>query len=415
MTARTDDTRPGRLDRAGLRRVLVVLCVTEITSWGILYYAFPVLDPAITADTGWSSTATTAAFSAGQVTAALIGIPVGRALDRIGPRWLMSGGSVLGVVAIVVVSTAQNLVQFWAGWLVAGIAMAGVLYQPAFAALTHWWGERRVVALTAVTLVAGLASTVFAPLTAALEGPLDWRETYLVLAVVLALVTVPAHVLGLRGHWPAATSGHALEQTSTRSRLIARSRAFVLLLLAMTLGGFAVYGVVFATIPLVLERGFSAETAAVALGLGGVGQVCGRVFYRSLTAALPSPTLRGAAVLAAGALATAVLASVHGPLALVLGLFVVTGAARGVFTLLQATAVSDRWGAEGFGRLNGILGAPTMLAAAAAPWLVSALADGLGSHDRVVFVLSAGAALAAVLMSGSTPKRGAVRPSRPAG
>ncbi len=37
---------------AGLRQVLVVLCVTEITSWGVLYYAFPVLSGQITATTG---------------------------------------------------------------------------------------------------------------------------------------------------------------------------------------------------------------------------------------------------------------------------------------------------------------------------------------------------------------------------
>ncbi len=44
---------------AGLRRVLVMLCVTEITSWGILFYAFPVLLGHITTDTGWSATALT--------------------------------------------------------------------------------------------------------------------------------------------------------------------------------------------------------------------------------------------------------------------------------------------------------------------------------------------------------------------
>jgi hypothetical protein len=39
------------------------LCVTQITSWGIVYDAFPVLAPRIAAGTGWSTTATTAAFS----------------------------------------------------------------------------------------------------------------------------------------------------------------------------------------------------------------------------------------------------------------------------------------------------------------------------------------------------------------
>ena len=89
------------LSEFGLRRVLVVLCVTEIVSWGVLYYALPVLAPAIADDSGWSIAAVTAAFSTGLVVSALVGIPVGRWLDRIGPRLVMTTGSVLAVPAVV--------------------------------------------------------------------------------------------------------------------------------------------------------------------------------------------------------------------------------------------------------------------------------------------------------------------------
>jgi hypothetical protein len=34
------------------RRVLIALCATQITSWGVLFYALPVLLGDITADTG---------------------------------------------------------------------------------------------------------------------------------------------------------------------------------------------------------------------------------------------------------------------------------------------------------------------------------------------------------------------------
>ena len=67
-----------------------------------------------------------------------------------------------------VIGTTRSFPVFVAGWLLAGVAMAGTLYPPAFAALTRWWGRRRVTALTALTLLAGLSSTVFAPLTATL-------------------------------------------------------------------------------------------------------------------------------------------------------------------------------------------------------------------------------------------------------
>ncbi|HEY5018078.1 MAG TPA: hypothetical protein VII59_15020, partial [Streptosporangiaceae bacterium] len=49
------------------RRALAALCVTEIVSYGVIYYAFPVLAGQITASTGWSRTAITLAYSAGNL------------------------------------------------------------------------------------------------------------------------------------------------------------------------------------------------------------------------------------------------------------------------------------------------------------------------------------------------------------
>ncbi|MFF5637334.1 hypothetical protein [Streptomyces sp. NPDC012825] len=71
----------------------------EIVSWGIVYYAFPVLNPQITAATGWPAGATTAVFSLALVISALAGIRVGRILDRRGPRAVMTIGSGLDTAA----------------------------------------------------------------------------------------------------------------------------------------------------------------------------------------------------------------------------------------------------------------------------------------------------------------------------
>ncbi|MBJ7383929.1 MAG: MFS transporter, partial [Mycolicibacterium sp.] len=124
----TQANRPAAPSAAqhGLRWVLVTLCVTEITSWGVLYYAFTVLSEQISTDTGWSAPAVTAAFSAGLVTSALVGIPVGRWLDRVGPRWIMTAGSVLGVLSVVAVVAAPNYGWFVAAWVLAGVAMSAV-------------------------------------------------------------------------------------------------------------------------------------------------------------------------------------------------------------------------------------------------------------------------------------------------
>ncbi|MGQ0573980.1 MAG: MFS transporter [Pseudonocardia sp.] len=387
---------PGALPRAGQRRVLAVLCLTELVSWGILYYAFPVLAPSIAADTGWSPAALTAAFSGGLVVSAVVGVPVGRALDRWGPRGVMSAGSVLAVAAVVVIARAGSYAQFLAGWLLAGVAMAGVLYPPAFAALTRWWGARQVAALTALTLAGGLASTVFAPLTAVVVEVSDWRTTFLVLAAVLAALTIPAHLLGLRGGWPPAVPARRATAADPDPRRIARSGRFVLLTVAMTLAAFSVYAVLINLVPLLLERGLTTTAAAWALGLGGAGQVVARLGYGRLVG-WTGVRSRTVLVLGAGAAATALLAAVPGPASVLVAIAILVGATRGVHTLLQATAVSDRWGPVHYGRLNGVLGAPVLVAAAVAPWMGSALAGLLGSYSAVFWLLAAVAALAALL------------------
>ena len=151
------------LEGTDLRRVVAVLCVTEIVSWGVLFYAFTVLADAIRDREGWPLTHVVAVFTVAQLTAAGVGLWVGRRLDRHGPRLVMTGGSVLGVLAVVLIAVAPSLPFFAAAWVLAGVAMSATLYPPAFATLNHWAGARRVRALTAVTLVAGFASTVFAP------------------------------------------------------------------------------------------------------------------------------------------------------------------------------------------------------------------------------------------------------------
>jgi len=380
--------------------VLVVLCGTEITSWGVLYYAFPVLAPSIAADTGWSISTITAAFSSGLVVSALVGIPAGRWLDRWGPRPVMTVASLLAVPAVAGVATASSLPWFFGCWVLAGVAMAGVLYQPAFAALTRWWGPNRVSALTGLTLLAGLASTVFAPLTAVLVEHTDWRRTYLMLGVILAMVTIPAHLFGLRGGWPDA---EPVPETRRDPGAIARSGPFVLLVLAVGLGSFCASAVVVNQVPLLIGRGLSTGDAAWALGLGGVGQVLGRFAYRRIDGAT-SVRARGVLILAAGAAATAMLAILPGPALLLVAVAMLAGAARGLFTLLQATSISDRWGAAHYGRLSSLLSAPAIFASALAPWAGAALAVTLGGYPAVFVVLAGLATLAAALFAASLPK-----------
>ncbi|WGD39120.1 MFS transporter [Streptomyces cathayae] len=382
------------------RAALPALCLTQITSWGIVYYAFPVLNPEITATTGWSAAATTAAFSAALVVSALVGIRVGRILDARGPRMVMTTGSAIGTASLLVIATAPNLFLFTAGWLLAGFAMASTFYQPAFAALTRWWAPDHVRALTVVTLAGGLASTVFAPLTAQLSAHFGWRHTYLILAAVLAAVTLPAHALALRASWPAPA--HSTSVQAPTSRTVIRSRTFLLLTTALTLSAFAMYAVVVTLVPLLLDRGYTTNQAAWALGLGGLGQTLGRLLYTAI-ARRTTPAVRAAVLIGLGGVSTAAFALIPGPYPLLAALAVMAGTVRGNLTLLQATAVTDRWGANQYGRLSGLLAAPTTTASALAPFAGTALSVPLGGYPHLFAGLALVSAAAALIAHRTTP------------
>ena len=392
-----EDEQHSRAGRpVGPRGVLFTLCLTEITSWGVLYYAFTVLSAGITADTGWTPPAVTGAFSAGLVTSAVMGIVVGRRLDRYGPRWIMTGGSVVGVIALFAVVTAPNYPCFVGAWILAGFAMSAVFYAPAFAALTRYFAADAVRALTILTLVAGLASTVFAPLTAALASHMSWRQTYLVLAVVLAIVTIPAHLIGLRRPWPPIIHAHAVEAPT----LTARSRPFIALTAAFALAALASYAVIVNLVPLMTQRGISTGAAAVALGLGGAGQVLGRLGYQALVRRI-SVVPRTVIIMAAVAATTALL-GLFDSLAALIVVAIAAGMARGIMTLLQATAVTERWGAVHYGHLSGILSAPIMITTALGPFAGAALASLLNGYGAMFLALGGAAALAAVLAAGTS-------------
>ncbi|MGW7362061.1 MFS transporter [Streptomyces sp. NPDC054841] len=391
LQARVAATGSG--DRSRPRAALPALCATQITSWGIVYYAFPVLNPQITAATGWSAGATTAALSLALVVSALAGIGVGRVLDHRGPRLVMTAGSVLGTLSLLVVAAARNLAVFYAGWALAGIAMACTFYQPAFAAITRWWAPEHVRALTIVTLAGGLASTVFAPFTALLADHLSWRATYAVLAGILAVVTVPAHAFALKAPWPQphTVTAHTDDRDTGQ---ITRRRPFWMLATALTLSAFAMSAVVIALVPLLLERGYSTAQAAWALGLGGAGQTLGCTLYATL-ARHTGVTTRTIALITLGGITTAALALSPGPYALLIALSVAAGTVRGNLTLLQATAVTDRWGTTHYGRLSGILAAPGATAAALAPFAGAALAGPLGGYPALFLTLTGLSAAAA--------------------
>lgn len=385
-------TLPTRQHRLGVR--LGALSVGQVISWGILYYALIVAAPAIADETGWTLPAITLAFSGGLIVSALSGILVGRWLDHRGPRLIMTAGALIGAVGLVVVSAAPNLLVFAAGWLVCGLAQSAVLYQAAFTVITRRHGDGRRRAMTILTLAGGLASTVFAPIVAGLLTRLDWRATFLVLAVMLVVLTVPLHWLFLEHSWTPLAPPHPDEQVHQVASVV-RTRRFWALEFSMLSLAIALFSVTLAVIPLYMEKGVSYELAAWALGLLGAGQVIGRLVY----VVLPHRTAPWVPLAATSGLAVVLLslmALVPGPPWLLIAIGMAAGAVRGAQTLVQGSAVADRWGTRNYGSINGVFAAPITAVTALGPALGPVVAAGVGSYATMALIMAGFAAVALV-------------------
>ncbi len=385
--------------------LVVTLGVTETISWGILYYAFTVYLAPMEAELGWSRGDMTGAFSLALLLAGLAAIPVGRWLDRHGPRLLMTLGSMAATLLVVAWSRVATLPQLYLIWAGIGLCMSATLYDPAFATASHWFERRRVQALTVITLMAGFASTIFIPLAGWLVQVAGWRMSLMLLAAILAVGTIGPHALLLRrrpedlGLGP---DGRPLVREPDKATRPAgmqvgealRHVSFRWLTAAFWLATIATAAVGVHLLPYLADRGYDATFAAALTGLVGAMQVLARLFLAPFGNRV-RPRLMAASILALQPLSLLVLLLVRSTPGVFL-FVVLFGAQRGLATLARPALLADLYGATRYASIAGVLQFALSLAQAAAPFGAGAAYDALHSYEPILLALAVISAVAVV-------------------
>jgi sugar phosphate permease len=121
---------------------------------------------------------------------ALTQIPISLFLDRIGPRKLMTGLSILGITGAVIFSYADSLCLGLIGRLLLGMGMACNL-MGTFKLLTTWFGSASFATLSGVAFSIGTAGNMSAttPLVLLVEW-LGWRGGYRLIAGINLLIII---------------------------------------------------------------------------------------------------------------------------------------------------------------------------------------------------------------------------------
>jgi MFS family permease len=354
------------------------------------------------AELGWSRAALSGAFTVALLVSGLVAPVVGRWIDRRGARAIMTFGSCLGTLLVLAWAGVRDLPLFYLLWAAIGVAMACTLYDPAFAVIARWFSgphaAGRAGAMMIVTLLAGLASTIFLPVAAWLVELQGWRTALLSLAAILAVTTIAPHALLLRHAAHAATNAHATTRADVAAsfRSLLRHPPFVWLAASFWLYGLASVGLGIHLVPYLSERGYPPTLAAVATGAVGAAQLLGRIAFAPLERRAPRRWLIAATL---GAQPVAMLALLALPLlpgpgavTATVGLYafiLLFGISRGAATLARATLIAGRYGPARFGAVNGALSLIVTFSHALAPVALGAAHDLSATYDPALWLLLA--------------------------
>ena len=367
------------------------LSLAQLISWGTLFYMFSLLLEHFESDLSLSRVDAALAFSLALLMEGLLAIVVGRMIDAGQARVVMCIGSLLAGASFAAMAFIHHQWQLYAVWIVAGVAMAGTLYQPAFSVLIRRYPHDFRRAIITLTFLGGLASTVFIPLGAWLISAFGWRNAVIALGALHLLICLPIHAYWLRGE-PAALTHY---QRASAKKLVEFTHHF-------PFWGLALFFVLFSGITTAMgghlvsvlrERNLpEAWVIAIPASIGAL-QVAGRLllFFTEKHMDVHKAN-RWIPILLPAALFVLAL-GVQSPWVAIF-YAMLYGMANGMITIVKATAMATYVSRERAASLNGLLGLPTAIARAIAPSMLAALWVATGNYTVGLAVLCALAVLA---------------------
>lgn len=359
------------------QRVLLAIGVGQLVNWGVLFFAFGVLLVPLEAALSAPRWLVAGAFSLGLLISAIAAPAVGRIADRgQGPVAMQAGGLVAAGLLLVwaAVPTVPITYIVWAGL---GLCMAAILYEPVFAIVGRAFddGQKRFRAIATVTVMGGLASTVFIPGTAMLIEATGWRATVAILAAIIAITTLVVARIAFRSmQVSTADLRDAIfgDRQSSVSRPAPSLARYVAVFSISSIVNSALAANIVAAL---IERQLSPARASIIAGLFGVMQLPGRALMTN-PAFTPSPIalLITSFAVQIGGLLTLMLqqqwASWLGVTLFAIG--------AGLTTLARPYIVLHVYGVESAGQINGVIARGQQLARAAGPVTAAALAGAAG-------------------------------------
>lgn len=333
---------------------------------------------------GWSRSQITAAMTLALLLSAITSPRVGLLIDRGAGPYVMTACTALGGICLLVLTVCQSLMQFYLLWMLIGVALGGCLYEPCFALITRARGASAKRGITAITLIAGFASSISFPLTHYLSGKYGWQWAIVVMAATVLTLGCPLMWLGARAIERQAQARSVSEILSTPQvkREYLKHKGFWFLAVSFALLAI-LHGVTLHHLLAILATyGVSKSTAVAVASLIGPMQVSGRLLILLIGSRVSNHIQSVASFVILGA-SIALLALTQFNSTLAFMFVALFGGAYGTVSILRPVRARDILGESNFGAKSGVLAMIYLLGVAIAPFLGSLLWS-IGGYDFVL-------------------------------
>lgn len=379
-----------------------VLC-TFVGS-GIGFYEVGVFIDPLTHTHGWSRNEVSAAITLLFAATGVLGVLIGRDLDRHGPRRVLLLGTVAMSSSLFLIGHLQHVWQLYAVYLWMAVGYCSLSSIPVTWMISRWFVRRRAFALSIALAGTSLGGIVLVPISQAVIHHAGLTAAATLLAVLVLVIALPI-TLGVvrtdprdRGLLPDGDTPRDAARTPVRSLdypwTIAealRTLPFWAITLAFAIALVGQTAYLIHQIPY-LEGPLGAEPAAFAVSMTAIASVIGRfcvgVVERRFTLRQLSI---GCFLLQSGALL--ILALVQHPVSLFVMTFLF-GLTIGNVYMLQALVTAECFGVTTYGTVYGLVSVLTLFGSAAGPSIASAAVAFAGSYARC-FAIMAGCGLLA--------------------
>jgi MFS transporter, OFA family, oxalate/formate antiporter len=214
-----------------------------------------------------------------------LGVVSGPLADRWGSRRLAVIGMILVGAGLAIAGAARNLTEVYAAYgLGVGLGV-GCAYVPAVGAVQRWFARRRGFASGLAVSGIGVGTLVMPPLASFLIAAFGWRDAYLVLGGLAAIVGAGMALMiendprdrGLAPDGdPRRSDARSMRPGGASVREAVTSRRFAILYAACLICSFGAFVPFVHLVSYATDHGIPPSIAVLLLGVIGVGSTAGR-------------------------------------------------------------------------------------------------------------------------------------------